>query len=479
MRDAVLRLPQRFLMTWNAALLPFFSRLLAQRSKIVRILAADSKRSFWALADQGVASFGSFGVNILLGRAFQQLGQVGQFGNYWTLMELMIFLNGLQGALIIYPMTVRSASLDLKGLRKITSFSLMLTLLLWPILAAAIMVTAFVSRIPLEVGVWASVALIFWQIQETTRRSLMAHLRFRDALLGDFVSFAGQVALVAVLFAGAKLSLATTFQAMALTSALGALIQAIQIKPGKMDDRTLPEFGSECWNLGRWMLAGNLTNFIIGPLFAWNLRFWLGDAMMGVNYALSNLVRIANPLAFAIASMIVPSAARAAENEGIQRSKYVVLRLGSLGALMLVPYLGFLICFPRHALALVYGWDSTEYMAWAGVLRLSAVATLFGYAGIVTGSYLNGINKSKQALRGQLIYAVGAVMIAMPFVALFGIYGAALGWIVAAGALAISNIYYIVRAADRPAETEPSRETQPRFIVVPISGEKARVAPAA
>lgn len=475
----VLRLPQKINMSWTASFIPFFSRTMGQRSKIMRILAADSKRSFWALADQGVASFGSFGVNILLGRAFQQLGQVGQFGNYWTLMELMIFLNGLQGALIIYPMTVRSANLDSKALGKLTSFSLMLTLLLWPILAAAILVTAFVSRIPLEVGLWAAVALIFWQIQETTRRSLMAHLRFRDALIGDVVSFAGQVGLVAVLFAGAKLSLATTFQAMAITSALGALIQAIQIKPGKMNDRTLPEFGSECWNLGRWMLAGNLTNFIIGPLFAWNLRFWLGDAMMGVNYALSNLVRIANPLAFAIASMIVPSAARAAESDGIQRSKNVVLRLGSLGALMLVPYLGFLFIFPRHALALVYGWDSTEYLAWAGVLRLSAIATLFSYAGIVTGSYLNGINRSKLALRGQLIYAVGAVVIAMPFVALFGVYGAAMGWIVAAGALAVSNIYYIVRAADPEPQANDGGGMPSQSMVLPLKPEKSVVAPAA
>src|SRR4051812_8205079 len=99
-------------MSWISPMMPFVRHTLSHRSHIIRVLAADSKRSFWALADQGVASFGSFGVNILLGRAFERLHQIGQFGNYWTLLELMLFLNGLQGALIIYPMTVRGASVD-------------------------------------------------------------------------------------------------------------------------------------------------------------------------------------------------------------------------------------------------------------------------------------------------------------------------------------------------------------------------------
>ena len=47
-----------------------------------------------------------------------------------------------------------------------------------------------------QLAPWAIAALIFWQLQETTRRALMARLEHRRAIIGDIVSYFGQVALV-------------------------------------------------------------------------------------------------------------------------------------------------------------------------------------------------------------------------------------------------------------------------------------------
>src|SRR4051812_47716528 len=106
----------------------------ARKADIVRVLATDSKRSFWAIADQGVASIGNFGINILLGWYFHRQGDLTSFASFWILMELILFLNGLQAALVVYPLSVRGA-ISGRGLGILTSMSIVLTILAWPVLA--------------------------------------------------------------------------------------------------------------------------------------------------------------------------------------------------------------------------------------------------------------------------------------------------------------------------------------------------------
>jgi O-antigen/teichoic acid export membrane protein len=235
---------------------------------------------------------------------------------------------------------------------------------------------------------------------------------------------------------------------MGFTSMLASIVQMAQLKlqPACADD--LPGYGHECWDLGRWMLIGNLTNFVIGPLYAWNLRFCLGETLMGVNYALSNVLRIANPLAFAVASVIVPHASSTYQLHGIARARRVMLRFGGLGALLLAPYLGFVFLFPEASIGLVYGFSAQAYVRWAMVLRFSAVATGLMYASIVTGAFLNGAQASKLATVGQFVYAAAAMGIAMPCVAMFGLIGVPIGWVISAAILFCTNLHFIFRIRD-------------------------------
>src|SRR3954470_22240630 len=79
----------------------FFHHANARKGAVIRTLAADSKRSFWAMADQGAVSLGNFGVNVALAKSFASAGDLPSYGAYWVLMELMLFLLGLQGALVV------------------------------------------------------------------------------------------------------------------------------------------------------------------------------------------------------------------------------------------------------------------------------------------------------------------------------------------------------------------------------------------
>jgi O-antigen/teichoic acid export membrane protein len=420
----------------------FFRRASSRKGEIARMLAEDSKRSFWAFADQGIVSIGNFGVNIVLARHFERVHHLSDYGAFWVLMELMIFINGIQAALLVYPLSVRGAVLDRKGLAKITSQSLLLTFFISPLLLLTMSATAIVAELPLRVGIWAGIALLAWQAQEALRRSLMAHLRFRAATIGDTISYAGQFLAAIWLAERGMLTLETAFQAMALTSAISCLVQATQVGMQHSTFKQTLAFGKECWHLGRWVLFGNLTTFFSGTMFNWNFAYWAGLETLGIYYALANLVRLANPLSFAVATLITPNAARAHEKYGLQQAKTVSLRFTSVGGILLLPYLGLLAAWPKLLIAVLYGWDSA-YMVYAPIVQICAVAVGFVYLGTAASAYLNAIHRTRQAFFGQVVYAVGYLLIVMPFTAMYGLYGAACGWLITAALRVAIYSYYV------------------------------------
>ena len=211
---------------------------------------------------------------------------------------------------------MRAAQLDRAGISRLASICMLLTLVAIPFTGGAVGITAGLLSHYSMVGLWAAIALMAWQLQETTRRGLMAELRFRDAIWGDAVSYMGQAAGVLLLAYYDKLSLQTTYQVMALTSALATAVQATQLKLGPAPIADIVAFARQGWVLGRWVLVANLSTLVTGTTFTANFMYWAGKEIVGIAYAINNLFRLVNPLMFSITSLIMPHSARALREQG-------------------------------------------------------------------------------------------------------------------------------------------------------------------
>jgi hypothetical protein len=112
-----------------------------------------------------------------------------------VIFGLILFLNVLPASLIIYPLTVRLAAREGIVDSSLVKAGLALTALLAApqilILLAASLLVAHTG-----LGACAGFCLVAWQLQETTRRSLMARLAFGTALCTDAISYLGQAAVV-------------------------------------------------------------------------------------------------------------------------------------------------------------------------------------------------------------------------------------------------------------------------------------------
>jgi O-antigen/teichoic acid export membrane protein len=449
-----------------------FRRANDNKGRVVRALGRAGKHGFWALADQGVASLGSFGIFFILGRAFARRDAMGEFGKFGMLFELMWFLNSMHAALVIYPLSVKGATTDRATLARMAGTCVILTLLTAPLIGGAALGTATIIS-TLSVGFWAAMAAVTWQIQETTRRSLMAELRFRDAIWGDSIRYLGHVGAVWAFSRTTAFSLPGVFALMTATSALGAVVQAIQLKlriPGAAE---IARFGREAWVLGRWVLAGNASGLSTNFLFSTNFYYWWGAETVGIAFALNNLLRFTNPILFAVSSLITPHAARARAASGLRASKRELLKYGALGIVLLSPYLGFVALFPALCIRLA---TKPEYQQYWLILVISVITQALIYFGQILGVYLNAIERNRRAFVGQVLYSGLFTVVGMPLCAIWGLMGAAVGGIVASTGLVIANLWAVETLPAQEEPQPPPTEARRSFEVIT---EPAPVTPAA
>jgi O-antigen/teichoic acid export membrane protein len=393
-------------------------------------------KAFWALGDQGVASLGNFLCNLILART---LG-LAELGLYGVLYELGLFLNSVHAATVLFPLNVRGAVADGRmRFARLAGRSLMYTLLLAPVLGIFLLATgAALER--LTVGLWAMVALVMFQIQETLRRSLIARMRYRGAVWGDAVSYLGQATALYLLAAGKMLTLSSAYQAFALTSAVGALVQVSQVGPRVAPPAEAVRFATSTWGLSRWVLFGNLTNLFTGTFFYWNLAFWAGREMLGVALGLINVIRLANPLLLAFASVIVPTVARARGRAGFDTARRLLFSYGGfaltgLALLFAVPFV-----LPAKVLRIFYPHNADQYLPYTHILQIMLMTALCVVAKDVLGAFFNAVERPRLNFIGQAVYTASIVLIAMPLTARLGLWGLVLGGLSAAAIGLVVNV---------------------------------------
>lgn len=402
-----------------------------------RIKALSERRATWVLVDQAVVSLGNFLTSNQIARHMP----AKDYGVFSLLLETILYLNSLQAALIIYPMTVRGAT-DRNHLGRLAMGSLWLTLCLLPILGIA---TAFsVHRVEgtMFMAISAVGALLLWQMQETTRRALISDLRFADAVWGDAVSYLGQAAFVFVAAQLGKLNLNLAFLGMGITSAAAMMLQAFQIGLKPISISQVKDVVRDFWVLGRWMLLSN-AGAVVSSLGYWYvLQASHGDEACAIFGAIVNMLKLANPIMSSMANLIVPAVARESATHGLRAARRIALRYIGFGAALLAPYFALLLIFPHWMLQRFYGVNSpyADYSQW---LRLFVLNYMVAYIAQTIGSWLAGLQHSKLGFHTQLVNVIVTLAVGLPLTYKYGVRGLVFGGLIAIFATALTSAYYI------------------------------------
>jgi O-antigen/teichoic acid export membrane protein len=423
-----------------------------------RLRALSDMRGLWSLGDQAILSLGNFLIGWLLLRS-----QTAWFGNYFTILSVLLFLNNLHMAMVTYPISVTSAGISDSELRRRVRRAILMTLVLLVPESMAICVGT-VTTVGWHLVPFVIAALAFWQLQETTRRSLMARLEHRRAILGDAVSYLGQAACVWFVLHHGSITIEMAFTIIAVTSAAAMLIQGLQLKLQVPSDsppvHSLKHQARHHISLGQWILLLNALDLLSIPTVTWIIRYFHGPSVVALYAAALWVLKASNPLQASVANLITPVVAKlkaeahARGDDGLGQARMAALKYSAQGALLLFPFFGFLIAFPTVALRIFYRGGS-PYLALGTPVRIFAIAYGFMYLSAMINSYLCGLGKSRLPFIGQSVNAIVTCLITLPLVAKFGVAGAAWGGMFPVIAQVAIGIYFVKHAQDhlsrRPA----------------------------
>ncbi len=246
----------------------------------------------------------------------------------------------------------------------------------------------------LQLVPWVIAAMVFWQIQETMRRTLMARLDHHRAIFGDAVSYIGQALAVGCVFALGTLSVEHAFGIIACTSAAAAAIQAAQLglfMPGSRGTSPL-QLVRQGWSLGRWVLYSNLISLLTVYATPWILRYRFGAAEVAAYVALSNLLGVTNPILAGMSNLIVPAVAKAKTERGLRAARRAAASYGLQGAALLLPYYFLLVAIPSVILRLFYG-KASPYISLTTPLRMFVAIYAMFYVTQMLAGLFNGLGR--------------------------------------------------------------------------------------
>lgn len=415
------------------------ARLREKASRIVRM------RSFWALADQGIASASNFITGWVLFRSLD----TKTFGGYSLLWELLLFLVSLHAAVIAYPLIVRGTKLDLDRLRHLTTVGLIFTVVVSvPLGLGMFGMGAWQGEAweGLWIAIFAATAISAFLFHETLRRALMSHFLYTELIWGDAVAYLGMTAIVVSLAQFRMLSVASVFATLTLTFALGALVQWSRLKPLPAQRNEVKPVMQEFWVLGKWMLASNLTLLLTTVGVQWLLAFFQNLTQVAQASAVIFMIKVTNPMISAMCGLIVPAVAR----EGNARAgmKYLLL-----GTAILAPYFLVLLIAPDWSTRMIVG-NNPEYLGHALEVRAAVIGCLTGFLGAAVLAMLMGLGLSKANFYAQVVNSIASVGIVMPAAIYWGWTGAIVAGTIASLLTCIMAVILLLRAAPHhPAHT--------------------------
>ncbi len=394
-------------------------RAAALEAKVRQILHSPS---FWALGDQGVLSIGNFASNIALMHKLDKT----EFGTYLLLQSIVALLNNLHASVITYPLSIKGAAAESEGLRGLATSALGLTAGLGLPMVVVVFIAASMLH-SVAIAPFVAISVIAWQLQETARRALMAHLRNNEALWGDIVSYLGQAGVIILLCWGRTPQLWEIFTANALTSLAAAAIQGVQLRLSKFNAGSAVLLAAEGWQIGRWLLVTNGLYLLTIQAITWTINGYHGREAVATFGALSNVIGVSHPVMFGICGLIVPAVARTRIQHGDKAALRYSSKLGLIGLALLLPYYIFLVLFPGTALWLFCGSNS-PYLGLTTELRWYVAQYVFVYLAFISAAVLNGFEAARWTFLGQLANALVTAVVRIPATAEIGIGVSAAIW---------------------------------------------------
>ena len=372
-------------------------------------------KSYLALIDQGLVS----GVNFITGLLLARFLGMDGYGQFVLAYGIILFLSGIQMALIISPMMVMGPTIgdDQKSVyyRAVARQQLVFAA------ACVLIVYCFTFTVGRLFPEWqlqpiaaplAAVAVLF-TTQDFIRRLLFVLNQALPALLNDLVSYGLQLTLLIVLGIHSDLTAGDALWIIALTS-LAAIITLPLLSRianayvlGSM--RRLPENATDRqhWEFGKWLIGRNIVYWGGTQLLIYMAGAMLSVAAVGAMTAARNIVGLTNLLFLAMENLVPSRAARIYSQRGIAALGRYLRRVSVIGGGLTLAIVGIAAIAPEFWLKLFYG---EAYQGYGWVVIWWCVFNFIGFFHRPLTAGLRTLNQTKAIFTATLM---GTIVVAL------------------------------------------------------------------
>ena len=385
-------------------------------------------REIWALTDQSVVSATNFLTNVMLAR-FMGLREFGVFALAWM---AVLFVNSLQSALIIAPMT--SIGPKQKEKDRPTYFGAVVFQELVLVTCCFILVfialkasdNVFPHRGLHQLALPLAVSAFAYQMQDFLRRNFFVTRQSRCALANDALSYLTQLPILFLLHRAGHLNSAIALWVMAGTSILGLVAGWFWVETIAFDWEQIKAITRRHWKISRWLGASALLQWTSGNLFVIAAPIYYGAAAAGVLKASQNLMGVTHVWFQGLDNVVPVETAHRLHDGGVHSmlayTRSILVKWGGLTLVFAIV----MAAAPGFWLRLIYGPEMAQY---GYVLRLFALLYVLIFIGGPLRAGLQALEFTAPIFWSYMAMTTCAVAFAVPMAKWLGLTGVMLGLI--------------------------------------------------
>lgn len=411
------------------------------RGSVHRKLISWAMKGGLAILDQGIVSGSNFVIGIMLARWLTP----EQYGAYAVGIAVLLLVLMLYQSVMLEPMAVFGASAYrdcVRGyLKALLSLYLATALLIFMVLCVSAEVVFKLGQASSLPGALAGVALaapcvmLFW----LARRMFYLELSPAPAACGALFYCA---LTIGGLFLAARHNLLSPLSALLLmgvgslgASALLLAYLRLQLPSGQGAPR-LADAWRRHWSYGRWALATAGISWIPANIFYPLVSSFSGMAQAGELKALMNFALPMSQTYAALASLLLPYAARVQKHEGCAGVSILTRRITWFCVAGALAYWGVLLLLTGPAFRMLY---SGRYMEVAYLLPVVALASVSWSAFLGPATALRAMESPASVFAAVSVSSCFSFAIGVPATWALGVRGAV--W-----AMALSEVLAFVPA---------------------------------
>jgi len=294
------------------------------------------KNTLIVLLDQLVVSGSNFITGFLLARF---LGAEG-YGQYVLAYGFLLFVSGLQVALVISPMMITGPKLEAQE-SKAYYRSLFTLQMIFNLIAGGgvYLLGSTIGEIYPEwniadLAMPLAAATVCFLTQDYFRRYFIANHQSGVALFNDILFHGFRV--ISLIYIGHYLELNSdlAFRILVISSFIPFLVGAISIYTSKgytKDVRNYKTIFVEQWHFGKWLIANNLSYWGSSQLVVYMVAALVSVASVGAMNAALNVVGVTNILYLALENIVPMRATQLYKTHGVKGLNRYLIKVSLVG----------------------------------------------------------------------------------------------------------------------------------------------------